>query len=119
MQLLELVRDRLEHELVVAVRLLRFVALGGVVRPLGGLGFLQQLVLVLDEELELAPDRGRRSGCAGSSSKLAVEVEVRRCRGVPGQRLAGAERPGAGSRERVRVVEELADRTGQTIDVVC
>ena len=55
--MLELVRDRLEHELVVAVRLLSFLALGRVVRPLGGLGFLQQLVLVLDEEVELAPDQ--------------------------------------------------------------
>ena len=50
------VGDRLEHELVVAVRLLGVVALGRVVRALGLLGLAQQLGLVLGEEVELAAD---------------------------------------------------------------
>ena len=55
-QLREGIRDRFEHELVVAVRLLGELALGGVVRPLRLLGLAQQLRLVLDEEVELTAD---------------------------------------------------------------
>ncbi len=47
-------RDRLEHELEVAVRLLGLVALGGVVGALGLLGLLEELGLVLGEQVELA-----------------------------------------------------------------
>ena len=56
-QLGEGVGDRLEHELVVPVRLLGKLALGGVVRPLGLLRLAQELRLVLDEEVELAADQ--------------------------------------------------------------
>ena len=56
-QLREGIRDRFEHELVVAVCLLGEPALGGVVRPFRLLGLAQQLRLILDEEVELTADQ--------------------------------------------------------------
>jgi hypothetical protein len=53
---LQPLRDRLEHELVVAVRLLGLVALRGVVGGLGLLGLAEQIGLVLGEQVELATD---------------------------------------------------------------
>ena len=55
-QLDQPVRERVEQELEVAVRLFRVLALGGVVRPLCLAGLGQRLGLVLGEQVELTPD---------------------------------------------------------------
>jgi hypothetical protein len=61
---LEPFRDRLEHELVVAVRLLGLVPLSGVVLLLGEFGRTQELGLVLGEEVELPADEVAEAAAA-------------------------------------------------------
>ena len=117
-QLGEGVCDRLEHELVVPVRLLGKLALGGVVRPLGLLRLAQKLGLVLDEEVELAADQLAEAVAAEDHSELPVERQVGLRGRLPGQLAARPQRTGTGLRQRRLVVDELADRGGQPVDVV-
>ena len=101
-QLLEAVGDRLEHELVVAVRLLGLVALGGVVRASRPPRPRAAARARPRRRGRAGGGPGRRSGRGGSSQQLAVEVEVRCRRGVPGQLVARAQRAGARLLERGR-----------------